>query len=88
MTGFHTKPLNESTWPDTAGLAAKHNRYGVAAGVCPSASKAGGGSGPRRRTGWSGNAGVMAGQAHAAPVYDGIGTAPQQRVMGMSPRFP
>lgn len=71
LTGFHTKPLNTSTWPDFAQLAGKHN--GVWGGCWCMAFHLEGGFGKRtaaqnesekeRR--------VREDQAHAALVYAG-----------------
>jgi GNAT superfamily N-acetyltransferase len=71
MAGFRMKPLDETTWPDFAGLAERHN--GVWSGCwCMSFHAEGGERGrtaAERRS--AKEARVREGRAHAALVYDG-----------------
>lgn len=71
MTGVHSKPLDETTWPDFAGLVERHN--GVWGGCwCMGFHAEGVGRGKtpqQNRTEKEGR--VREGRAHAALVYDG-----------------
>jgi GNAT superfamily N-acetyltransferase len=71
MAGFNVKPLDETTWPDFAELAARHS--GVWNGCWCLAFHAEGGRGKtaaERRS--AKEARVCEGRAHAAMVYDGM----------------
>ena len=71
MTGFHTEPLNESTWPDFARLVEKHN--GVWGGCWCMSFHLDKGFGKRTalQNRNEKECLVREGQAHAALVYDG-----------------
>ena len=72
LTGFHTKPLDETTWPDFARLVEKHN--GIWGGCwCMSFHlERGFGSRTALQNRTEKENRVRASQAHAALVYDGL----------------
>jgi GNAT superfamily N-acetyltransferase len=72
LTGFHTKPLDETTWPDFARLVEKHN--GIWGGCwCMSFHlERGFGSRTALQNRTEKEHRVRASQAHAALVYEGL----------------
>ena len=87
MTNFHTKPLNETTWPDFARLVEKHN--GVWGGCwCMSFHlERGFGNRTAMQNRTEKERRVKEGRAHAALVYDGS-TAVGWCQFGPTPELP